>query len=78
MPERALFAESLMRRAPKMAVEGVLAGKAFFKATGGVLAEWLRTVEKLLFLVDRDNVPLKVSLLCKGFRTAWEITVFRA
>jgi hypothetical protein len=41
-----------MRRAPKMAVEGVLAGKAFLKATGGVLAEWLRTVEKLLFLVD--------------------------
>jgi hypothetical protein len=67
-----------MRRAPKMAVESVLAGKAFFKATGGVLAEWLRTVEKLLFLVDRDNVPLEVSLLCKGFRTAWEITVFRA
>jgi hypothetical protein len=67
-----------MRWAPKMAVEGVLAGKALSKATGGVLAERLRTVEKFLFLVDRDNVPLKVSLLCKGFQTAWEITVFRA
>lgn len=74
----ALSAESLMRWAPKMAVEGVLAGKALLKATSGVLAERLRTVEKFLFLVDRGNVPLEVSLLCKGFRTVREITGFRA
>jgi hypothetical protein len=61
-----------------MTIKGVLAGKSPFESNGGILASRLMTVETFLFVVDRDNVPLKFCLLCKGFRTAWEMAAFRA